>query len=49
MKYQILTRDKVAQWKSVRLDIEGSLVRVSMETLCCVLEQDIVIVLVQPR
>ena len=30
----------MAQLQSVRLEIEGTLVRDSQETLCCVLEQD---------
>ena len=30
----------MTQQSSVRLGIEGSLVRDSMEALCCVLEQD---------
>ena len=39
------------QWEGVRLGIEGSLVRDSLEALCCVLEQDSysMLVLVQPR
>ena len=38
-------RSALAQWKSVRLEIEGLLVRVSLELLCCVF----CLVLVQPR
>ena len=30
----------MVQWYSVRLGIEGLLVLVSLEALCCVLEQD---------
>ena len=30
----------MAQWKNALLEIEGSLVRASLEALSCVLEQD---------
>ena len=36
----VLMRRAVAQYSSVRLKIEESLVRALWETLCCVLEQD---------